>query len=270
MGEDIKNNTFGQARDKIYNDLADVAEVTSLPDNPVRIVDKLVLAAGTVSCENVKTAIVCPPTVYGTGRGPCNYRSHQIPALCKSTLERSRGLTVNKGKNLWGNVHVSDLSKLYLSLAETAANGIASYAGKTTVWGPSGYFFCEAGEHVWSDAATWISEEAYKLGLIESQDVESITPEQANQLTYWGSGLWGGNSRSRAKRARAVFNWSPTGPSLRDEIQSSVLAEAELLGLEVCPCRKRGRPVEGDVGGVPKWRRIGAESLNTRSTAIEV
>ena len=261
-------NTWGEARDKVFNDLADVSEVTSLPDNPLRNVDKLVLAAGTEHCERVKTAIVCPPTIYGPGRGPCNKRSHQVPALCKCTLERGHGLKVNQGKNIWGNVHIHDLSKLYLNLAETAASGIATLAGKPSIWGPAGYYFCENGQHVWGDIAQSIATEAYRLGLTKKDEVESISADEANKLTFWGSGLWGANSRGRAKRAKAIFGWTPTGASLVGEVRPTLLAEAESLDLHVCRCK---RHAEEDVDSRFTKSMRGGHDVNHRlPSPIEV
>ncbi|KAI7522723.1 NAD(P)-binding protein, partial [Hortaea werneckii] len=139
---DIKSGTYGEALDKVYDDLKNVSEVTSLPDfAPHRNVDKIVLQAGTEHQDRVKTAIVSPPTIYGPGRGPGNKRSHQVPELARSTLERGAGLKVGAGKTFWGDVHVHDLSDLYLKLVEEAAAGgsTAEWPGKPATWGAEGY-----------------------------------------------------------------------------------------------------------------------------------
>jgi hypothetical protein len=71
---DVARGSYGTPSTKVYNDWDGVSEVTSLPDEAWhRKVDKIVLAAG----DNVKTAIVCPPTIYGPGRGPGNTYSDQ-------------------------------------------------------------------------------------------------------------------------------------------------------------------------------------------------
>ena len=58
----MKTQTFGEASDKVYDDLEGVSEVTSLPDDaPHRVTDKIVLDAGTNHAGRVKTAVVCPP-----------------------------------------------------------------------------------------------------------------------------------------------------------------------------------------------------------------
>lgn len=49
-----------------YDDLEGVDKLTSLPDDAFhRDVDKVVLEAGIKYSDNVKIAIVCPPTIYG-------------------------------------------------------------------------------------------------------------------------------------------------------------------------------------------------------------
>jgi hypothetical protein len=78
-----------------YDDLENISGLTSLPDQAFhRDVDKLVLAAGS---DAVKTAIACPPTIYGLGRGPGNKRSRQLYNFTRVTLERGQAPQVGKG-----------------------------------------------------------------------------------------------------------------------------------------------------------------------------
>ena len=85
-----------------YDDLEGVSALTSLPDKAWhREIDKLVLSAGSAS---VKTAIVCPPTIYGPGRGPDNTRSRQVYGLAKMTLEKGQAPILGKGLTEWDNV----------------------------------------------------------------------------------------------------------------------------------------------------------------------
>jgi hypothetical protein len=118
--EDVNAGRYGEANSKIYDDWDNVAEVTSLPDGAWhRKVDKIVLAASK-SSSNVKTAIVCPPTIYGPGRGPGNQTSDQWYLLGKAYIEKGHAFTIGKGENLWTKVNVHDLSDLYLALVEEA------------------------------------------------------------------------------------------------------------------------------------------------------
>ena len=223
---DIDRKTYGEMSDKIYNDWEGIEEVTSLPDHaPHRKNDKNVINA---DGPKVKTAIVCPPTIYGPGRGPGNQRSHQIPELARSILEAKKGFQVGEGKNLGPHVCVQDLSDCYLKLVEAAVEG----GGKAT-WGKEGYYFAENGELVWGHISKAVAEAANKLGLIPSDQVVSISEKEADGLAWWGSALWGANSRYRAIRARKLLEWTPEKgeKDLQSDILQVVNAEAKSLGL---------------------------------------
>lgn len=124
-----------------YNDLEGVSALTSLPDSAWhRDIDKLVLSSNTPA---VKTAILCPPTIYGPGRGPGNQRSQQVYVLAAQTLKDGQAPIVGTGKTEWDNVNVHDLSAVFLALVEAAA-GVKKVEDEE-VWGPKGYFLVENG-----------------------------------------------------------------------------------------------------------------------------
>lgn len=234
--EDMRAKTYGTAfREKIYDDFENVHEVTSLPDDALhRYVDKIVLEAGTQHADRVKTAIVSPPTIYGLGRGPDNQRSIQLPDLVKACFQVGYAFKVNEGKTYWGNVHVHDLSQLYLKLVEEAAAGgsKAEWPGKKPVWGAEGYYFCENGEHVWGEVSQWVADEGKRQGYFSSNEVKSISPDRADALRVHGSALWSANSRARARRGKELLGWKPTGVALKDSVKSAVEEEAKALGLK--------------------------------------
>lgn len=63
---DSKDGKTGEESDKESNDLDGVDELVNLPSEAFhRNVDEIVLDAGIKNSEAVKTAIVCPPTIYG-------------------------------------------------------------------------------------------------------------------------------------------------------------------------------------------------------------
>lgn len=220
---DIERQIFGEASEKIYNDWDDVSEVTSIPDfAPHRNVDKIILASGS---SNVKPAIVCPPTIYGQGRGPGNQRSHQLPELSRCTLEKGHGIQVGAGKAYWTNVHVHDLSEVFVALVEAAAAG-----GGNASWGAEGYYFTENGEHVWGEISKAVASAAHKQGFILSDKVETHSDEEINEMCQFGTALWGANSRCRAIRARKLLGWSPKGRSIEEEIPDTMASEADLRG----------------------------------------
>ncbi|KKZ65948.1 hypothetical protein EMCG_08291 [[Emmonsia] crescens] len=225
--EDLGNSTYGDLRPKEYNDWDGIGDVTSLPDEAFhRDVDKIVLGVGVVAADRVKTAIVCPPTIYGPGRGPGNTRSAQIYNLAKYVLKRKKGLQVGKGENIWHEIHVHDLSDLFLLLGEAAAAG----GGKAS-WGKEGYYFVENGSFVWGDVEKAVAKIAFEKGLISSPEVEILDGKQTADLFAFGPFSWGTNSRAHAIRAKKLLGWNPHRPSARELLPDIIDLEAKALGL---------------------------------------
>jgi nucleoside-diphosphate-sugar epimerase len=226
--EDIRNETVGILREKEYNDWDGVDEVTSLPDDALhRNVDKIVLAAAAEASDRVKTAIVCPPTIYGPGRGSGNTRSIQAYLFATSVLKRGKGFVVGEGKNIWHQVHVQDLSDVYLALGEAAAAG----GGKATWGSKDGYYFAENGTFVWGDVQRAITKAAYEKKFIPTAEIDSMSKDEAGKLHPFGPYAWGSNSRGHAIRARKLFGWNPSKPSIFDLVPDIVGVRAQDLGL---------------------------------------
>jgi nucleoside-diphosphate-sugar epimerase len=122
----IKQLPLGEGSNKVFNDWDGIKEVLALPDSaPRREVENIVLSIGE-KYPQIKTAIVCPPTIYGVGRGAGNQRSIQVPILARGVLQIGEGFQVGHGKARWSNVHVHDLSSIYGRLIEEAVKGNAA------------------------------------------------------------------------------------------------------------------------------------------------
>ncbi|VZH95141.1 unnamed protein product [Fusarium fujikuroi] len=228
---DMDNKRYGEGPlpEQAYNDLEGVDKVTSLPDTAFhRDVDKIVLDEAAKDPSAVKVAIVCPPTIYGTGRGPSNQRSRQIPGLTETTLEKGFGPIIGAGETEWDNVHVHDLSNLIVLLSERAASN-EKHSDEQEIWGPKGYFFAENGKHKWSQISALIAKEAKKQGVIESDETKVLDVDEAQKKLGFQALSWGLNSRGEAKRARKYLGWKPEGESLEEWIPESVQIEAKRL-----------------------------------------
>lgn len=225
---DLEHKTFGEASAKVYDDWEGIGEVTSLPDYAShRNVDKVILAAGTEKGSRVRTAIVCPPTIYGQGRGPGNQRSIQVPELARFTLERKKGIQIGAGRTYWNTIHVHDLSSCYLALVEAAVD-----QGGNATWGNEGYYFTENGQHIWGETAKIVVSTAKDQGFLTSDEIVTMSSDEANQqLMPYASYMWGTNSRCKAIRARKLLGWSPKERSMNEDIPETVRIEAKRLGL---------------------------------------
>ena len=223
--EDVLAGRCGAEWSTVYDDWEGIGTVTSLPDAAWhRKVDKIVLGAAAEG--NVKTAIVCPPTIYGVGRGPDKTESDQWPSMAEAALQRGKGFCVGEGKNRWTHVHVHDLSDLFLKLIDAAVT-----QGGDATWNDKGYYFSESGEYVWEDMAKKIAAELKKQGFIKTDEIDHLSKEEADELTPHGSAKWGMNSRCKAIRGNKLLGWKPTSPSPVEELPGMVQIAAEKLGL---------------------------------------
>jgi nucleoside-diphosphate-sugar epimerase len=221
--QDSDAERYGEPHDKVYNDLEGVAELTNLPDHAFhRNVDKLVLGSAS---DAVRVAVICPPTIYGPGRGPVNSRSRQLYALVRSVLTTRKAPIIGRGLARWNFVHVHDLSKLYVLLAQAAAAKNLS----ADLWGSDVYFLAENGEHAWGDVSRWVAEAAVAKGLIPAVETVEMKKDEALELAGFDGVSWGWNSRGEARRARKFLGWEPTGPSVKEEIPGIIDMENMLL-----------------------------------------
>lgn len=153
-----------------YNDLEGIDALTGLPDHAFhRNVDKIVLAAAAQPA--IKAAIICPPTIYGKGRGVGNTKSRQVYVMTNMTLKRGKAPIIGTGKASMDNVHVHDLTDLYIKLVDAALNPKPEI--DEHIWGPKeGYLLAEGGYHVWGEVAQWVAEAAHAKGYIKDTTLE--------------------------------------------------------------------------------------------------
>ncbi|CAG8953949.1 hypothetical protein HYFRA_00010910 [Hymenoscyphus fraxineus] len=210
-------NGFGQPSDKVYHDIVDLAEVTSLPEEGHihRGADKAVLEAH--KQFSVPTAIICPPLIHGISKGPIRVNSIQIPMLTAAIVKRERGFQVEKGENFWDAIHVDDVSDAIILLAE---EGLKPRGGNAQ-WGDEGYYFAEAEEFQWGSIAVAVTKALYEEGALKSGNVDSISIEDATQQHPYASILWGGNCRSRADRLHAL-GWEAKAPNVLQSVPEMV------------------------------------------------
>jgi hypothetical protein len=139
-----KDFVAGEPSDTVFDDLDGLSDIQDVVRrHPARTVDNFILFRA-AETPNVNTALVIPPIIYGQGRGPVNQRSMQIPDLAKATIERGRGLQLGRGLSRWGNVHVQDLSDLFVKLVEAAVEGKSD----ERIWNANGVYLTSVGELV--------------------------------------------------------------------------------------------------------------------------
>ena len=169
---------------------------------------------------------MCPPTIWGAGRGPDNTRSVQIYKSTEAFLKHGKAFKVGKGQNIWHQVHVSDLAELYLLLGEAAVN-----EGRPASWNEQGYYLAENGSFVWGDVLGEIAKVAHKKGLLKTPTAESLSPADADQLFRNAKYSIGTNSRGVSIRGKKLLGWKPVQGDILGELETAVDSEARMLGL---------------------------------------
>ncbi|KAF4954273.1 hypothetical protein FSARC_12183 [Fusarium sarcochroum] len=225
--------TFGEHDDKVFNDLDGVDELVNLPAAAFhRNIDEIVLNTGSQHKDSVKTAIICPPTIYGKGRGPISGRGRQVYELTSFILKEQYAPRIGKGLSQWNNVHVHDLSEIYKLLVEAALD--STRKNDPELWGNHGYFLAEHGEHTWGELSAEIGKEVQKQDLAKHDKIEvkewSID-EAVKSPAGFEAASWGMNSRAKAGRAANFLGWKPQGVSLVTELPEIVKSEAARAGL---------------------------------------
>ncbi|KIX07954.1 uncharacterized protein Z518_02608 [Rhinocladiella mackenziei CBS 650.93] len=226
--QDSENNFQGLGKWSVkqYNDLSGVDELTSLPEEAFhRNVDKIVLDAGIKYADRVKTVIVCPPTIYGQGRGPVSGRGRQAYELASLILKKGGIPVVGEGKARWNNVHIEDLSEVYRLLVNKAIEKDTN----DEIWGAKGYMFTENGEHIWAELSRAMADKAKRLGYISDLEEYSVGKDEAMELAGFEAVSWGLNSRGKAERAKKYLGWKPTRPSIEDSIVEILEAERKRM-----------------------------------------
>ncbi|RDW63266.1 hypothetical protein BP6252_10811 [Coleophoma cylindrospora] len=219
--ESIQKRAFGCHMDIEFDDWQGIQELLSLPDMaPHRPVDKIVLEAAS---DHVKTAIVCPPTVYGTSRGPGNPQSMQINEVVGLFLAQGKAFKVNEGKNIWHEVHVQDLTDMYVRLGEAAVAG-----GSPATWNEKGYYLAENGAFTWGEIIEAIGDIGYEKTLLQQPGAISLRPEEITPISTRFPIFVGCSSRGRAIRARELLGWKPTHAGLREELAAIIDLEASV------------------------------------------
>ncbi|KAA8650812.1 hypothetical protein EYZ11_006200 [Aspergillus tanneri] len=220
---DIVNSTYGQGTDKVFSDVDGANEVRDIihQNAAKRAIDNFLL-----NLAGPKTALVLPPIIYGQGRGVIKQRSVQIPELARVAIQTRTAVQVGKGENTWSNVHISDITDIFVKLIEKAVQ-----AEDGNLWNKNGIYFAGNAMVSFKRISQLVAEAVHNLGLADSTSVKELDHDEADRLSAHAGILWGTNAQQNSQRARQVLGWSPKGKSLEEEIPDTVRVEASRLGM---------------------------------------
>ncbi|WP_134656305.1 NAD-dependent epimerase/dehydratase family protein [Streptomyces sp. H23] len=174
---------------------AAITEATDM--NPPRLATwRVPLATRVRAAQGVRTSVVAPAVVYGHGGGLLN-----LVAAGPRTAGATPALTmIGHGDQHWTTVHVDDLAELYVLALEKAP--------------AASYFVGASGENpTVRELTEAVSRSVGMAGRVESEPVV----QTLDRLGMLGEALLL-DQRASGDTARHVLGWSPTGPSILDDI----------------------------------------------------
>jgi len=202
----LGDKAMGERSDFIYNEdiplLPQIAKTLWVAlNNHVRLSAK----------EGIRSMVIVPTMVYGRGLG-LRKDSIQLPFLYQLSLEKGMGIHVEKGENIWSNIHIADLGNLYVSMLE---NGVAG-----------GYYYAENGEANLKDIAKEISKQLGKGEETLSISInEAISYFKNADIAHFGLAS---NSRCTSAKAKQTLGWRPKYCTIFDYIKVASAVERDL------------------------------------------
>ncbi|CAE6416212.1 unnamed protein product [Rhizoctonia solani] len=204
---------------KVWND-NDINDIKSIPPTqPHRDVDLEIFGAH--ERGEIDAYIIAPSCIYGTGDGPINKISQQVPRLIRTAVDFKQPVYVGKGTNVWNNVHISDLIKLYSLVLNLALSVRAGETPRPETF--ANFYFGSVGEHAWGDIAKKLGPILLKKGKVEKAEARSIKADEVENFSALTT-----NSRSIAERSRNL-GWTTVARSLEDTLEEDVDAVLSTL-----------------------------------------
>jgi nucleoside-diphosphate-sugar epimerase len=118
----------GNFNPRVWNDIEDAQEIYDLPDSARHhSIDRDIMDAST---GLLRTAMICPPDIYGQNTGIGNRTTYLIPEYVKVLLGMKEAFYLGAGENMRAVTHINDVVDMFLMLLGKAIEG-----GGNAEWG---------------------------------------------------------------------------------------------------------------------------------------
>jgi nucleoside-diphosphate-sugar epimerase len=227
----MNDQYHGKLNPKIWSDLTSLEEIRSLPadslhQNTETIIANTIRDHGT----RINIAIMCPPDIYGKGKGLAKTHSVFVPMLIDGIKNLGgKVFYYGEGTNTRSWVHMDELMVVYMQIVEAAASGGDAAGG---YFNENGYFFAGTQEHSHLDIATVTGRILHQQGVVAEPEPKQISLEELDasvkiagfEHMKVGRYLFASNSRTRAERAEKLFGYKGKSPSLLESLESEIMA----------------------------------------------
>jgi nucleoside-diphosphate-sugar epimerase len=228
---DWSNSAYlGQLNPKIWSDSTSLREIQSLPEGELhQNTESILHSTAAKYSTKVNIAIMCPPDIYGRGKGLVKTHSALVPIFVNEirTTNDNRSFYFKQGTNTRSWVHIDDLMKLYIHVVEAAASP-TQYPAES-YFNKNGYYFAGTQEHSQAQLATATANVLYKHGVIENPEPEQIGLDKLDAMANHprfpklARYMFASNSRTRAERAEEMFSYKGEAPGLMEVLEQDVL-----------------------------------------------
>ena len=227
---------LGLLNPKIWSDKTSLPEIRSLPPtalhrNTETILHDTIAKHG----DKINIAIMCPPDIYGKGKGLVKTHSALIPFFIHAAkgIKSGKPFYYNEGANTRSWVHIEDLMRLYLHVVEAAVSSSSSTSTSTSsgdFFNENGYYFASTQEHSQIDVAKAVGGILHKHGVIKDAEPVQIGLEELDGMAAvypafpkLARYLFASNSRTRAERAGEKWGYKGEAPGLLESLEDDVL-----------------------------------------------
>lgn len=227
----IWDRPVGEEGSKVWDDVADIDEILSLPEDKTHVVtDRIILSANT---DLVHTAVVSPTLVVGISPSKSHATPLSFPHMFHVIKELGAGFLINEGRNLTCFVDANSVAGLYVRLVEDALGKIAGTRGSPEpgmrAWGPQAYYFASNVEMSQRDFMDMVVAELKRqnVSFLHSTEVKQVSHQEVADAVFklfsgvvgpevWAAHvgeMFGVNMRCRGSRAEKVFgfDWTTAG-----------------------------------------------------------
>jgi hypothetical protein len=226
---------LGKANPKTWSDVSSIDEIRNLPARALHRNTEVILH-DTVRDhgDKINIAIMCPPDIYGKGKGLAKTHSALVPMYIQEIQNLGgKVFYYGEGGNLRSWVHIDDLMVLYLKVVEAAAAGKAGEC-----FNDNGYYFAATQEHSHLEVARVLGRVLRKEGVIEDPKPAPVSLEEVDEMLRipgyekLARYLFASNSRTKPERAEKLFGYKGEAPGLLESLESEVTDAVKILGVK--------------------------------------
>jgi nucleoside-diphosphate-sugar epimerase len=219
---------LGKLNPKVWSDVSSLEEIRSLPPTALhRNTETILHETVTQHGGKINIAIICPPDIYGLGKGLVKKHSALLPMYITEIRNLGgKAFHHGDGSNTRSWVHIDDLMRLYLHVVEAAASAtnLSKYFNK------NGYYFASTQEHSHIDIARATASILHAHGIIGDKEPKEVGLDTLDSMANipgfpkLARYLFASNSRSRAERAGQLFGYKGQAPGLLETLESDIVA----------------------------------------------